>query len=215
MRFKVKNWSEYQQYKDRKPTWLKFHRDILNDRQFMTMSMVSRAILPLMWLLASESDDGTISDDIEEITFRLRVNAKDAKHALKECQERGFLIPDGDVRERTETYKKVPREETETETEGEKDTRTRRVVFSPPDWIDPEAWKRFEKHRKAIRKPMTDDARNLAVRKLDEYRQDGHEPTTVIDNTILNGWTGLFPPKESASKAEDDYLDRLIAGEVH
>ena len=54
-----KNWAVFQHYKDRCPPWIKLHRDLLNDRTFMCLPLASKAIAPLMWLLASESKDGT------------------------------------------------------------------------------------------------------------------------------------------------------------
>jgi hypothetical protein len=67
----VKNWDEYQHYKQRNPPWIKLHIKLLNDRKFTALSCASRGLLMQLWVLASE-DDGRILNDIEEIKFRLR-----------------------------------------------------------------------------------------------------------------------------------------------
>jgi len=69
----VKNWSEYQHYRDRCPPWIKLHTKILNDRKFAMLSCASRGLLMQLWILASEKD-GTIPNDLNEIKFRLRDN---------------------------------------------------------------------------------------------------------------------------------------------
>lgn len=62
-----------------------------------------------------------------------------------------------------------------------------------PDWLPADAWREYVAHRKAIRKPMgTDYARKLAIGKLGKLRADGHDPKAVIDQSIGNGWQGLF-----------------------
>lgn len=55
--------------------------------------------------------------------------------------------------------------------------------------------------RKKDSKGWTDDAKRLAVRKLDELRAEGHAPHLVVEQSVFRGWTGLFPLK-------GDFLDR-------
>jgi len=62
-----------------------------------------------------------------------------------------------------------------------------------PSWLKPEDWESLVSHRKSIKSPMTLQAQKLSIAKLDELRRHGHDPTEVINQTILNGWKGLFP----------------------
>lgn len=64
-----------------------------------------------------------------------------------------------------------------------------------PDWLPQAAWANFVAFRKKVRKPLTDRAAVLAIQKLDQLRQQGNPPALVIDQSILNGWAGLFPLK--------------------
>lgn len=70
----------------------------------------------------------------------------------------------------------------------------REVVVELPSWMPADLWADFEAHRKSIRKPLTERAVSLSLKQLGEWRQKGHDPRTVIERTIANGWTGLFEP---------------------
>ena len=131
---KIKNWSSYQSYKDRKPPWIRFHKTMLDNYDYHIMSASARALLPMLWLLASEDKDpvsGCIRDSYERITFRLRMDLKTFKSAICEIEKAGFVFVFDDVQhieniECNETVTKpyidsnetvTPETETETETE--------------------------------------------------------------------------------------------------
>ena len=61
-----------------------------------------------------------------------------------------------------------------------------------PDWLDAEVWDSFVKFRKEIKAPLSVHAAELALRKLERLRKEGHDPTQVIEQSILSGWKGLF-----------------------
>jgi hypothetical protein len=63
-----------------------------------------------------------------------------------------------------------------------------------PDWLDAETWQSWCRDRASRGKRITEDAARLQLRKLAEYREQGHEPATVIEHCIANGYQGLFPP---------------------
>jgi len=86
--------------------------------------------------------------------------------------------------------------ETETETETENKVSSKKI----PNWIDEKLWTDFKSHRKAIKKPMTDKAEKLLINKLDKLRQEGNDPKTVIEESIANGWQGVFPLKDKPYK---------------
>lgn len=68
---------------------------------------------------------------------------------------------------------------------------------SLPDWVPGPEWLAFEKMRRAIRKPMTDDARKLALGKLSDLRDAGNDPARVLNQSVMNSWQGLFEVKEA------------------
>src|SRR5262249_4923329 len=68
-----------------------------------------------------------------------------------------------------------------------------------PDWLPADTWRAFEEHRKALRKPISDAAMERILRELDEQRQLGQNPTAMLDQSIANGWTGVFPVKKNGT----------------
>lgn len=95
--FKVKNWEKYQHYKPKfaskgepvKPVWIKFYISTLDDYQFHSLPLEARAALPLLWLMASESNG--IIPEPSEIAFRLRMSLTELDIALKALISKGFL----------------------------------------------------------------------------------------------------------------------------
>jgi hypothetical protein len=66
-----------------------------------------------------------------------------------------------------------------------------------PDWLPAASWEALIEHRKATKSAMTPQAQKLAINKLDELRGQGNDPAAVINQTILNGWKGLFPIRDN------------------
>ena len=74
MIIKIKNWDEFQHYKDRNPPWIKLHRRLLNDRQFFNLDGECVKTLVLLWMLAAETQTGELPA-IDDIAFRLRIDS--------------------------------------------------------------------------------------------------------------------------------------------
>lgn len=87
-----KGWDTFQHYKDRKPAWIKLHRDLLDNYDFHCLPVASRALAPCLWLLASEYDDGQIPSDYRLIAFRLRMSTEDVEKAIIPLISTGFFI---------------------------------------------------------------------------------------------------------------------------
>ena len=92
MKLVPKNWAEFQHYKDRCPPWIKLHRNILNDRLYMCLPVASKALAPMLWLLASESKDGTFDASTEELIFRLRMSEDEVVSGLNALITNGFFL---------------------------------------------------------------------------------------------------------------------------
>jgi len=87
-----KNWSAFQHYKDRKPAWIKLHHGLLDDFAFSCLPVASKALAPLLWLLASEYQDGKITAPIDEVAFRLHMTPSDLLSALTPLIDSGFFV---------------------------------------------------------------------------------------------------------------------------
>ena len=141
-----KNWAVFQHYKDRCPPWIKLHRDLLNDRVFMCLPLASKALAPLLWLLASESKDGTFDGSQDELVFRLHITPKEYIDGVKPLIDKGFfIIASGVLAERYQPA--IPETETERET---------KKSIAPPEGVSSEVWDSFVKQRKAKKAPITE-----------------------------------------------------------
>jgi hypothetical protein len=134
MKLIPKNWSLFQHYKDRCPPWIKLHRDLLNDREFMCLPIASKAIAPLLWLLASETKDGVFEASFDELSFRLRLTQKEIEQGIKPLIEKGFfIVASGLLAECKQSA--IPETERETETKTERESKVEnRAMRLPQDW---------------------------------------------------------------------------------
>lgn len=121
-----KKWSEFQHYKDRSPPWIKLHRELLNNREFMCLPLASKALAPLLWLLASESKDGSFDASTAELAFRLRLTESEVEQGLKPLISKGFFL-DASTMLAPRLQDATP----ETEGEGEAETKEAKASSSP------------------------------------------------------------------------------------
>lgn len=81
-----------------------------------------------------------------------------------------------------------------------------------PDWLPPEPWAAYVEMRKRIKKPLTEDAVPLALKKLEELRAEGHDPKAVLEWAIFNSYQGLFPPKVNGGARPTVTSGNIAAG---
>ena len=146
---------------------------------------------------------------------KLRISSAKLKQIFNFCSTEGKLLFDFSkekwsfdfpkVAEIKDNYTKVLQvtskklsnhKEVEVEAKEEvekKKTIKKKDIWILPEGIKPEVWQEYEDHRKAIKKPLTDAARtknaNVLLSNLGD--QQG-----IVDVTIANRWTGLFPLKK-------------------
>jgi len=147
MLLQPKNWAVFQHYKDRCPPWIKLHRDLLNDRVFMRLPIASKAIAPMLWLLASESKDGVFDGSLDELVFRLHISEKEYKDGVKPLIDNDFFVVVSGVLAECKQVA-IPETETETETERETETETKKEKKTlgkrlANDLVLSDEWKEF------------------------------------------------------------------------
>ena len=91
----ARNWDKFQHYRHRRPPWIKLHRQLLDDCRFHALPFGSRALAPMLWLLASEGEDGVIEFDQQSIAFRLRMSVWEMLNYLIPLIEQGFFMLSG------------------------------------------------------------------------------------------------------------------------
>ena len=212
MLLQPKNWAVFQHYKDRCPPWIKLHRDLLNDRSFMRLPLASKALAPMLWLLASESKDGIFDGSVDELVFRLHISEKEYKDGLKPLIDKGFFVVASEV---LADCNQIAIPETERETEREKETetekKTTRVVC--PDFVDQQVWNDFLSIRKAKKAPMTETALKGIER---EAKKAGWSLEKAISECVTRGWQSFKADwvKEKLSRSEErqNTMNQLTRG---
>jgi hypothetical protein len=171
-----KNWASFQHYKDRSPAWIKLHRGLLDDFAFSRLHVASRALAPLLWLLASEYEGGKITAPLDELAFRLHMSDEELRAALKPLIDGGFFIDDSNmlaeckqeaIPERERENKKETQDKTE---EREPSLRSGALAVNvsrgtsdwPEDYHD-EFWNAYPRKK----------AKKAAFKALDRIRRSG------------------------------------------
>lgn len=118
---KIKNWSKFQHFKDRRPPWVKLYRDLLDDPDWHELDAEAAKILVSLWLLASEDEEqeGKLPD-AKRIAFRLRIPVNKVNQALTKLEH---WLYHSDINAISERYQ-LDAPETETETYTEKEIET-------------------------------------------------------------------------------------------
>ena len=194
MRLKPKNWAIFQHYKDRSPPWIKLHRDLLINRDFICLPIASKALAPLLWLLASEAKDGIFDASFEELQFRLHVSKKDYDDGVKPLIDKGFFeIASGVLA----GCKQVAIPEREAETETEKEERQISLSGSAfPPCPQKELLSLWRKHLSHLTQPRSWEGsrqanmkqRWIQAGKPSDYSPEGYK--TVEDG--LKWWDSFF-----------------------
>lgn len=86
------NWADLQHYKDRAPPWIKLHKKLLDNFEFQSLPVASRALAPMLWLLASDHERGEIDAAPKKLAFRLRMTEREVTDALRPLIDNGFFI---------------------------------------------------------------------------------------------------------------------------
>lgn len=78
-------------------------------------------------------------------------------------------------------------------------------VYYPADETLNEAFLDYIDMRKKIKSPMTDRAITMAIKKLDELSNgDNDVAIRILEESIMNGWKGLFPLKDESRKQTNE-----------
>jgi hypothetical protein len=192
-----KNWAVFQHYKNRLPPWIKLHRELLNDRVYMSLPLASKAIAPLMWLLASESKNGSFDGSLDELVFRLHITEKDYRDGVKPLIDKGFFVDASNVIADCQQLA-TPERETETEKETEK------TSLCPPNG-EPKAKKLPECDHKAVielyhqnlptmrRVEVWNETRAGYLRqRWREVAAELAQENDINANDVLNWWAEFF-----------------------
>lgn len=75
-------------------------------------------------------------------------------------------------------------------------------VVTLPEWLPLVPWQEYIEMRKRLKKPMTDYAANLRIKDLEKLKGEGHPPESVLNQSISNSWTDLYPLKKQVKESQ-------------
>jgi len=155
---RIKNWTKFQHFKDRRPPWVKLYRDILDDLEWHELDPLAAKVLVMLWLIASEND-GRIPDN-KTLAFRLRLTEVKTKEIVIKLSH---WLEQDDINQISNGYQHdLPEREKETELETEtKREKNATSVACPPD-VDQQIWDDWKQLRKAKKAPVTETVVNSA-----------------------------------------------------
>jgi hypothetical protein len=159
------------------------------------LPLASKALAPLLWLLASESKEGTFDGSQDELVFRLHITPKEYSDGVKPLIDKGFfIIASGVLAERYQLA--IPETETETETKRETES------ICPPDGglaQLPECEHQkvrdlYHQHLPTLRRVevWNDTRKGYLKQRWREVAVDLAKTDTVTSEVMLNWWADFF-----------------------
>jgi hypothetical protein len=170
----------------------------------MCLPLASKALAPLLWLLASESKDGIFDGSMDELAFRLHITPKEYDEGIKPLIHKGFFVVASGVL--ADSYQDaIPETETEIETKKEKETKKKATVVARPDSVDEQLWNDWLVIRKKKDAPLTQTAWELF---LNQVTKAGWTVEDAIKECCLRTWASFkaewVQPKQSFAQQAAD-----------
>jgi hypothetical protein len=196
--------------------WFRMYQEFAKDPKVQSMSESLQRRLVMLFCLQCSAELSKLSDD--ELAHALRIETSDLVSTLEIFREKGFLDSKRRLRnwnkrqfksdvstERVQAFRKrsetvsatetkrhqIQSTDTETNTDTEEETKASEGVIPPG--LDLAAWNAWYDYRVEIRKPLKRASILAAKQKLAAL---GSEQMAAVQNSIANGWTGLFPDKK-------------------
>ena len=77
---RIKNWEQFQHFKDRRPPWIKLYRDLLDDPNWAELNGLAVKHLVMMWIVASENNG--YLPKVNKLAFRLRCTVEEVSESI-------------------------------------------------------------------------------------------------------------------------------------
>lgn len=196
----INNWQKFQQYKDRRPDWIKLLIEIIEPfdknglpKKFHKMADSAKLTFILLACLRANYLQQIPYPSDKWLKERLGITALNIQPLI----DNGFISVKSDsVQNCTELYgnatpEKEKERDTDTEKEREKEKEIQGSCF--PENLDnqrfKDAWNLWNVYRKEIKKPLTPTAQKQQLKFLSER---GNDAVAIIEKSIQNSWQGLF-----------------------
>lgn len=207
-------------------SWFRLHDRVLDDPKVAKLSdSLFRYWVKILSL--ANRHKGSLPHDLRDVAYALRVSERKARgiiddlinaSLLDECDAQLLRPHDWDdwqyqsdtstkrvqrFRERKRNVSVTPpdTEQNRAETETEHKTQDLLAIELLPDWVPVQAFENFVEMRRKIKKPLTEHAKELAIKDLARLRDEGESPEAVLNQSTFRCYQGLFPVKQEQKDA--------------
>jgi hypothetical protein len=219
--FELRNWSKYQHYKDRNPPWVKLYTAWPDDYEWSCWSDASKLLAVCIVMLAGRVQNRIPLDPVwiqqrcglkktPDLSELFAVGFIQEIQEVQSPEQNASNVLAGCKQDASETLALARSRETETDRGREGGAIAPRLPDSPsaktqadaelPPGLDPAAWSRWTDYRKQIRKALKPVSIPAAQRELAAF---GADQAAVVEQSIANGWQGLFALKERPKPKEE------------
>lgn len=88
----MKDWKEFQNYKDREPPWIKLHRRLHTKTAWRKLHGSAAKLLIDVWCMAAGAKTGgELTDTLEDLAYQLRAPEEELRQDLEVLEAHGFL----------------------------------------------------------------------------------------------------------------------------
>ena len=209
---RIRNWDKWQSYRnDRKqPPWIKLHRRLLQDWDFISLTCAQRGQLMTLWMLAADRDGEIPADPLviqklchidDEIDLQVFID-----HGFIEdgCQSDAKLAS-------TRRQSDAPEEKRREKIRKEKKQTKKENRTDYPTALNIGAWEEYLRYRREAKmRKLTPAGERLQIEKLIRFG-DHSRQQACIEETIRNGWQGIFEPRGSPAKQSkaDEHFEAI------
>jgi hypothetical protein len=206
---RIKNWKKFQHFKDRRPPWIKLYRDLLDDKEWHDMDPKAAKLLVMLWLIASESDNGELPA-VDVIAFRIRIDVKACTALLSQLSH--WL----DIDVISSGYQDDPSEtEGEIEKEVETDTRVVKVKRVTKPYGECSSVMLTDKEYAKLREEHGESKLNAGIESLDSYKAS-KGVKYVNDYAVLKKgswvWTRVQESTGKSSHGSTGLINTFVSG---
>lgn len=87
---RIRNWEKFQHYKNRRPPWVRYHVETLDDYELLSLPYTTQLVYDRLLLLAARTDNN-IPHDPDRIGGQTNIDATTVQEALEILLDAGFV----------------------------------------------------------------------------------------------------------------------------
>lgn len=221
---RVRNWEKFQHYKDRRPPWIKYHVETLDDYELTRLPYVTQLTYDRLLLISAKTDNN-IPYDPDWLSQQTHIEVVAVDEAIQNLLNAGFLLLSDSKRAASKVIaarkqraskqlaarkqNAIPETETEaeTETKSEEETNPRDLGLERATRDVYDHWRKVRGKTDRRYDRLSPQRRQKIRSRLAEFTAD--DLKRALTNVALDGWadrakhddiTTLFKNRESVDR---------------